>query len=164
MKTTLVLAMLLLAAAGASAQPYKWVDKNGRVQYGDMPPPGASATPLRTPSGRAAPPASEEPKDEAKDQAKDETKKQPLTAAEQEAEFRKRRDEAEQQRQKQAKAAEEVAARKQNCVVAQNQLRTMESGQRIARTNAQGERYFLEDAQIAQETAKARQAVQDWCT
>ncbi|HEX2197458.1 MAG TPA: DUF4124 domain-containing protein [Burkholderiales bacterium] len=165
MKTALVLATLLLAAAGASAQPYKWVDKNGRVQYGDMPPPGASATPLRAPSGRAAPPpASEESKQEGNDEAKDETKRQPLTAAEQEAEFRKRRDEAEQQRQKQAKAAEELAARKQNCTVAQNQLRTMESGQRIARTNAQGERYFLEDGQIAQETAKARQAVQDWCS
>jgi hypothetical protein len=39
----------------------------------------------------------------------------------------------------------------------------MESGQRIARTDARGERYFLEDAQVAQEAAKARQAVQQWC-
>jgi hypothetical protein len=157
MKRTLVLAVLLAAAAGASAQQYKWVDKNGRVQYGDMPPPGVQAAPLRAPSGRAAPPPA------ATEEAKDQAKKGPLTPAEQEAEFRKRRDETEQQRQKQAKAADEAAARKENCAVAQNQLRTMESGQRIARTDARGERYFLEDAQVAQEAAKARQAVQQWC-
>ncbi|HEX6322029.1 MAG TPA: DUF4124 domain-containing protein [Burkholderiales bacterium] len=161
MKRTLVLAVLLAAAAGASAQQYKWVDRNGRIQYGDMPPPGVQAMPLRTPSGRAAPPPAAT--DEAKDKPKSEAKRGPLTPAQQEAEFRKRRDEAEKQRLKQAQAAEEAAARKENCAVARNQLRTMESGQRIARTDARGERYFLEDAQIAQEAAKARQAVQQWC-
>jgi transcriptional regulator with AAA-type ATPase domain len=42
-------------------------------------------------------------------------------------------------------------------------LRTLESGQRIARTDAKGERSFLDEAQVAQEAAKARQAVQQWC-
>ena len=161
MKRTLVLAALLAAAAGASAQQYKWVDRNGRIQYGDMPPPGVQAMPLRAPSGRAAPPPAAT--GEAKDEPKSEAKKGPLTPAEQEAEFRKRSDEAEKQRLKQAQAAEESAARKENCAVARNQLRTMESGQRIARTDGRGERYFLEDAQVAQEAAKARQAVQQWC-
>jgi hypothetical protein len=156
MKRTLLLMALLLAAAGASAQQYKWVDRNGRVQYGDTPPPGASATPLRRPSGSAAPaaPAAE---------AKAAPKKGPLTPAEQEAEFRKRQEEGAQERQKQAKASEQAAAKKENCAIARNQLQTMESGQRIARTDAKGERYFLEEAQIAQEAARARQAVQQWC-
>ena len=153
MKRTFVLVALLLAAAGASAQQYKWVDRNGRVQYGDTPPPGANAPPLRTPTGRAAPAPA----------AKAEARKGPLTPAEQEAEFRKRREQSEQERQKQAKAAEEASARKENCALAQNQLRTMESGQRIARTDAQGERYYLEDAEIAKEAARARQRVQEWC-
>jgi hypothetical protein len=30
----------LLAASAASAQQYKWVDQNGKVQYGDRPPTG----------------------------------------------------------------------------------------------------------------------------
>ncbi len=157
MKRTLLLLGLLLAAAGASAQQYKWVDRNGRVQYGDVPPAGVNATPVRAPTGRSAPyPA-------AASEGKADAKKGPLTPKEQEAEFRKRRDEAEKDRQKQAQAAEESAAKKENCSSAQNQLRTLESGQRIARTDAKGERYFLDDAQIAQETAKARQAVQQWC-
>ena len=37
---TLLLMALLLAAAGASAQQYKWVDRNGVVHYGDRPPDG----------------------------------------------------------------------------------------------------------------------------
>ncbi|MGH8669737.1 MAG: DUF4124 domain-containing protein [Burkholderiales bacterium] len=156
MKRTILLMALLLAAAGASAQQYKWVDRNGRVQYGDTPPPGVSATPLRRPSGTAAP-ASAAP------DAKAAPKSGALTPAEQEAEFRKRQEEGEKARQKQAKASEEAAAKKENCAVARSQLQTMESGQRIARTDAKGERYFLEDAQIAQEAARARQAVQQWC-
>jgi hypothetical protein len=31
------------------------------------------------------------------------------------------------------------------------------------RTDAKGERYYLDDAQIAQELSKARQDVQQWC-
>ena len=41
-------------------------------------------------------------------------------------------------------------------------MRTLETG-RVARTDAQGERYFLDDDQLAQEIAKARQDVRDWC-
>lgn len=164
MKRTLVLAALLLVAAAASAQQYKWVDRNGRTQYGDVPPAGVRATALRGPSTppRPAVPAPAEKAGEKADE-KAEVKKGPLTPAEQEAAFRKRREEAEKERQKQAQAQEQSAAKKQNCAIAQNQLRTMESGQRIARTDANGERYFLEDRQIAQEAARARQAVQQWC-
>ena len=152
---TLLLFALFLAAAGASAQTYKWVDRNGRMQYGDTPLPGVNATALRGPSSG--------PATEPEPQVKLEAKKGPLTPAEQEAQFRKRKEEAEKSRQKQAQAAEEAAAKKENCALAQNQVRTLESGQRIARTDAKGERYFLDDAQVAQEAAKARQAVQQWC-
>lgn len=39
--------MLLLAAASAQAQVYRWVDASGRVHYSnDAPPPGAKATKL----------------------------------------------------------------------------------------------------------------------
>lgn len=154
MKRTSLLVALLVAATGALAQPYKWVDKNGRVQYGDTPPPGVNASTVRTPTGRAAPPAA------APEAA---PKKGPLTPAEQEGDFRKRQQEAEKDRLKSAQAAQEAQAKKENCALAQNQVRTLESGQRIARTDAKGERYFLEDGQVAQELAKARQAVQQWC-
>jgi hypothetical protein len=54
-------------------------------------------------------------------------------------------------------------AKRENCERAQESLRTLESGQRISRVDAKGERYFLEDAQIQQEAARARQLVQQNC-
>jgi hypothetical protein len=56
-----------------------------------------------------------------------------------------------------------VQEKRQNCTRAQDALRTLESGQRVSRTDSKGERYFLDDAQAAQETARARQSVQEWC-
>ena len=46
----LVAALLMACPAGtqAASQVYRWVDKQGRVHYGDRPPPGAAAGTIRT--------------------------------------------------------------------------------------------------------------------
>jgi hypothetical protein len=75
----------------------------------------------------------------------------------------KRQEDAQKEREMQAKAEQDAQIKRENCVRAQEYLRTMESGQRISRTDSKGERYYLDDAQIAQETAKARESVQQWC-
>jgi len=155
MKRALVFAAACAFAAAAMAQQYKWTDKNGRVQYGAAPPPGVKATPLRPP-----PPA---PAAAAKPAEPNAARKGPLTPAEREAEFRKRQQEAAKEREKLAQEQQAAEAAKENCARAQDALRTLQSGERVARTDAKGERYFLEDAQIAQETARAQQAVQQWC-
>jgi hypothetical protein len=95
-----------------------------------------------------------------KDDAK--AAKKPLTAAEQDAAFRKRQQEAEKERDKQSKADGAAAAKRENCARAQSYVRTLETG-RVASSDSQGERYFLDDNQLAQENAKARQEVRDWC-
>jgi hypothetical protein len=151
-------ALLLIASlvfSGAALAQYKWLDKNGKPQYGDAPPPGVNATPLRAPTA---------PRPQPEAAAKDDLKKAPLTTSEKEAEFRKRQQAAEKDRQKQAQAQEEAAAKKDDCARAQEYLRTLESGQRISRTDAKGERYFLEDAQMQQETARARQMAKQSCS
>jgi hypothetical protein len=149
MKRTLLLAAALMVAGAVSAQQYKWTDKNGRVQYGDAPPPGVKATPLRPPPGPASqPPAAAKGR---------------LAPSEQEAQFRKRQQELSKEREKLEKAAAEADAKKENCARAQADLRMLEAGGRIARTDSKGERYYLDDAQIAQETGKARDIVKQWC-
>ena len=50
---------LLLAAATAQAQQYRWIDKNGRVQYTDAPPPAGAKDVRRTEAPGAAAPAAE---------------------------------------------------------------------------------------------------------
>ncbi|MGH8703832.1 MAG: DUF4124 domain-containing protein [Burkholderiales bacterium] len=54
MTKALVLLVALALAGAAQAQQYKWVDKDGKVRYGDTPPPGVKATALKPPPGPAA--------------------------------------------------------------------------------------------------------------
>jgi hypothetical protein len=151
MKKALLFVLCIGFAASATAQQYKWVDQDGKVRYGDTPPPGVSATRLKPPpSGPSAPAPSPEAKKDGK----------PLSP---EAAFRKRQEDAEKEREKQTKADQDVQAKRENCARAQDALRTLETGQRVARTDSKGERYFLDDAQTAQELARARQSVQEWC-
>ena len=49
--------LLLCLAAGAGAQVYKWVDENGRTQYGAHPPPAAKTQQVRIERSHAANPA-----------------------------------------------------------------------------------------------------------
>ena len=150
------LAALVFALAGvAHAQQFKWIDQDGKVRYGDTPPPGVKATPLRGSSASAAPAPSA-------GAAKD-AKKGPLTPAEQEQEYRKRQSEAQKASAKAEQEQREKAAKQENCERSKDSLRMLESGTRIARTDAKGERYYLDEAQIAQEVAKARQSMQQSC-
>src|SRR6185436_7157805 len=57
MRKLLLLAVLLAFSAGAAAQTYKWVDKDGKVRYGDTPPPDAKVQRLKPPPGPAEAPA-----------------------------------------------------------------------------------------------------------
>jgi hypothetical protein len=151
MNKALLIILGIAFAAAASAQQYKWVDKDGKVRYGDVPPPGVKATPLRAPPPRAAAAAPAAKKDAAG---------KALTP---EQAFRKRQEDAEKDREKQAKADQAAQEKRENCTRSQDALRTLESGQRISRTDSKGERYFLDDSQVAQEMAKARQNAQQWC-
>ena len=159
MRKALIL-VATLAFAGSAAAQYKWVDQNGRIQYGDTPPSGGRISTVRPPSARPET-AGDEARDESK---KDEAKKDraPATVAEKEADFRKRAMDAEKEREKQAQARKEADRKRENCARARENVRVLESG-RVTRVDAKGERYFLDDAQLAQETVKARQDIQDWC-
>ena len=150
MKKALLIIASIGFAATALAQQYKWVDENGRVRYGDVPPPGVKATPLRPPPPGVSSQAPAAKKDGDR----------PLSP---EAAFRKRQEDAAKERDKQSKADQEAQQKRENCLRAQDALRTLETGQRVARTDAKGERYYLADALVAQETARARQSVREWC-
>jgi hypothetical protein len=141
MKKAILFAVACAFAAGATAQQYKWTNKNGRVEYGDAPPPGVKATPLRPPP--PAPPAPAKQAD-------------PNAAAKKAEQSAKDGDQL-------AKDQQAAEAKKENCARAQDYLRTLQSGQRISGVDPKGERYYLDEAQVAQETAKAQQGVQQWC-
>ena len=141
MKRLLVLLALGALAGTAYAQQYKWVDQNGRTQYGDTPPPGVKATPLRPPpAGAPAPAAAQKPAGKAP------------SAADKDAELKK-----------QAAAAQDAEAKKTNCANAQASMQTLETG-RVRRIDPKtGEFVYLEDADIAQAKERARKSIAEWC-
>ena len=149
------LAMLLLVAGSAGAQMYKWVDSDGKVRYGDTPPPGAKTSPVKAPQSAAA---TQAPAPGAKD-----AKKGPLTAAEQDMAFRKRQADAGKNAEKAEADLRAQAERSEACERTRQYLRTLESGQRITRTGPSGERYYLDEGQVAQEIAKEQQIQQANC-
>jgi hypothetical protein len=153
--TRLILSVVAaLATAAAQAQVYKCIDARGGIVYSQYP---CSADSKPTAFGRKVPsePDSAEPADEAK---KDSVPK--LTP---EQAFRKRQ----QDRQNAEKEADQkLAAAKQkeeNCRNAREQLAQYDLGGRISRIDAQGERYYPDEAQIEQTRANARAAVAQSC-
>ena len=157
MRKILLFAVFCVAAGSAQAQIKCW-NENGKRVCGDAPPAGAKVTTLNAPSGGAAPAPAAAAKGDAKAASKG-----PLTPAEQEQEYRKRQAEQAKAAEKSAQAQRDAAAKQDNCNRARDALNQLQGGQRIARTDANGERYFLDDNQIAAEAAKARQVAQEAC-
>ncbi len=131
---------------------YVWTDDKGVKQFSDMPPPASvpQSRILKQPSGRmpaAAAPASAEAE-------AGRAPKAPLTTAESNADFMKRR--AEQAEKDKKAAAEAQAARDKasNCEKARSYQRALDSGLRIARTDKNGEREFMSDEQRSREHAR----------
>ncbi|HEY1127978.1 MAG TPA: DUF4124 domain-containing protein [Roseateles sp.] len=160
-----VLALLCLAVAGAAQAQWKWRDAKGNVQYSDMPPPAGTpekdilqrpgnARPLIivTPPGTQASAASAP-----KPAASMPTKAELETAARQ----KKEQDgEAARQKEEERRVA---AQRRDNCARAQSNLRDLQSGTRLTRTNEKGERVFMDEAQIAGEIGRARDVITSEC-
>jgi len=151
MKRTLLFILAMGIATGVAAQQFRWVDKDGRVQYGDTPPPGVKATRLKPPPPGTAPAPSAA------------AKKDGEKALSPDAAFRKRQQEREAAEKKSAQASADADMKRQNCESAQAQVRSIQSGQRISTVDKTGERVYLDDAQVAGELARAREAVTANC-
>jgi hypothetical protein len=153
----LVLAACLSTPAFAQ---WKWRDKSGHVTVSDLPPPRdiADKDVLQRPSDMVRkPPAAAQPASAPASGAENKMRVDP------ELEARRKRAEQDQGAQRRQEAQRDDAARAENCRRAQAQLRSLESGMRLARVNDKGEREILDDKQRAEETRVAREAVAANC-
>jgi hypothetical protein len=159
------LLVCLLLAAPAAAQ-WAWRDENGRLVFSDRPPPaGVKADSIvRQPGAQTAPPPAPNVSGDAKAEVKGETKTAPKTIADREMEFRKRQQERAEAEKKQAEEQAQAARKAQECERARGYLRSLEEGHRIARTDAQGNREVLDDAQRAAEIRRMRDVVARTCS
>jgi len=149
----------LLIASPAEAQ-WKWRDGKGQVHISDIPPPRdipdkdvmqRPEVVTRKPVVAAAPASAASATVAGKAQV--------------DPELEEKRRRAEQEQAAKAKAEEQkiAAVRKENCQRAREQVATLDSGQRIARIKADGEREILDDEQRARESRRAREAIASDC-
>jgi hypothetical protein len=166
-----IVALLVLLAASVTALPaeaqWKWRDKNGHVQYSDLPPPSGTADQdilarpsptLRraTPSTVATAPPTASAAASAVQLARS-----PVDA---ELEAKRKKAEADAAAKLKADQDRNSALRAENCTRAKAQLTTLESGIRLAQTNAKtGEREFLDDKQRADEVRRTRDVIAADC-
>lgn len=175
----LALLATTLAPPAAQAQ-WTWRDKSGQVNASDRPPPrdvldkdilsrpnaSANANARRSTPAATAPAASGAALGAAvgaaPGAAQGSAASEP-TALEKEVQARKRI--ADQEQASKAKAEEDrsAAARAENCRSARSHLASLETGQRIARTNDKGEREVLDDAGRATELRRAREVIASDC-
>jgi len=149
MKTLFALSLLTIFALNARAELNKWVDENGVVHYSDTRPAGINADTVRnvTSKDTAAAPAQDAPKN----------------YVEREAELKQSLQEKQAANDKLAKEKAIQEERQRNCINAQESLRTLESGTRLSAYDANGERYYLDDAAREQRLRDAREAIQVNC-
>ena len=149
MKLALLLTGALLAAP-ASAQVYKCVDASGKTVYSQSPcPPGQSAKVLsRKPAAVPDAPA---------------TKGGAKPAANPEQEYRKRQKEREEADKKAGEQSAEAKRMQEQCQRARESVAQYEMGGRFSGMNEKGERYFMDENQIAQAKARAQALVTESC-
>jgi hypothetical protein len=146
MKRIALAAATLLAAFAAQAQIYQWQDENNKTVISDRPPlgkvKGERQIEAEAPAAAGA---------------------NGKTLADREMDFRKRQKEAREGAEEAEKERRVAAQKKEHCDEARRSLQMLESGERVAMRDSRGERYFLDDAQRAQEIVKLRQDVQANC-
>ena len=164
-----------VVVAGFTSTPseaqWAWKDGNGRLVYSDRPPPSdvKPASIVRQPTQQMLPNPlvgsvddASKPSDAKSPDAKG-APNAPKTIAERDMEFRKRQQERVESDRKVAEEQKKSAAKTAECERARGYMKTLEDGVRITKTDAAGNREFLDDAQRAAEADRTRKIIQSTC-
>jgi hypothetical protein len=150
MKRLLLFVALIAWSGMASAVVYKWVDAQGKTQYGDRPPDGVhaevveilgsrpSSAPSRASTAAPAPSASAAAARPAGEAGKDE--------------------------QAREQVAQDVAqTRDKQCAEAQERYKKLIEGRRLYKEGSNGERQYLTSDQIDTERVNAKRDIDETC-
>lgn len=157
----LAASLVLLAFASAAWAQYIWTDERGVKQFSDQPPPASipKARILKQPGGSTI---SSSPADTAAPVAAgNAAAKAPLSTAERNADFMKRRAEQAEKDKKAAVEAQTASDKSKNCENARKYQTALASGQRMATTDQSGERVFLSDEQRNREMQETNRILAD---
>lgn len=158
-----VACLLAIAAVGAHAQSlWKWRDASGQMHIGDTPPPPGTPAKniISSPSAAAHAPAAS---------SASTTTSTATAASAPESDLDKKKkaadkDKADKDKADRAAADQKNAAiRNDNCTRATNEIAGLQAGNRIAVTNAKGEREYLDDAGRAAEIRRTQDIAASNC-
>jgi hypothetical protein len=170
----LVLGCVVALPLSASAQ-WQWLDKNGKKVFSDQapppdvpeknilrrvgPPPKSRARPRtrtwmrRRPKARRRPPP----------QPPSRTQLPKPTGVDKDLEEKTKKAEAEKKEKEAAEAAKLAKAKADNCALARQGKATVDSGIRIAKVNAKGEREIMDDSARASEQKRIQSVIDSDC-
>ena len=156
------LLLIALWLPGPAMAQYQWRDAQGRMVFSDQPPPASID---RSQVLRAPDPAREAAAREANAKPPATTTERPAQSyADQEMAFRKRQMEQQEAAQKLAGERAKAQERKVACDGNRDAIRTLESGMRVSRVGADGERTFLSDAERNERLRAARRNLSTGCS
>ena len=173
-RSTITIAIVLAGFISTPSEAqWAWKDANGRTVYSDRPPPPdiKAGSIVRQPNTQtlANPAPASGPLDDAGKPADGKTPdaksapNAPKTVAEREMEFRKRQQERAESEKKAAEEQTKSAAKTAECDRARGYMKSLEDGIRITKTDASGNREFLDDSQRAAEMDRTRKIIQSTC-
>lgn len=158
---------LSLAVVGQCQAQYVWLDEKGVKQFSDQPPP-SNVPKNRIIKGVGVKPTAKVVIDDASASgeasaasASAHAASAPMTTAERNADYNKRRQEQAEKDKKQAEEAANNLAKRKNCEQLRDYQRSLDSGVRISNFDAAGNRGVMNDEQRAQATRENKQALAD---
>lgn len=166
MKTSsaLLLAALLAAFAVNATAQWQWIDRDGRKVFSDQAPPPdiPERNILRQPGGRAR---AAEPAPAASAASAAPAPVAPLRPASRDGVLEERKKQADAEAEAKRKAEEEKyqKTRADNCARARQAKASLDSGMRIARINAAGERVFMDEQARAAEERRIQDIIRGEC-
>ncbi len=153
MRQMLMSCALLLVAGAAAGQVMECVDAKGARTIAQFCPPGTVKENKLTKGGTGPGPATGST-----------TTAPPKSLAERDADFKKRALERQEAEKKGDKEKADTREAERSCLDARGQLRALQDGQRISRTDPKtGERIVLDDKDRPNEIAGAQKSVDQWC-
>jgi hypothetical protein len=156
-QTAVALALALgLGATSAHAQ-YIWLNEQGVKQFSDMPPPASVPKNriLKSPSGERPAASADTPAPAAGAKSNDKDRG-PMTTAELEADYKKRKMAQAKDEKKAADEQQAAADKAKNCESTRAYARTLESGDRVTKMDKNGEKTYVNDEQRARDLQEAK--------
>ena len=149
MKRVLLCAVLIAWSGMASAVVYKWVDAQGKIQYGDRPPDGVHAEVVEMPGShsRTGPAPVPDAKPAGTLQSSNAAPANPATQADAEK----------------AVADDVSQARDKQCADAQDRYKKLIEGRKLYKAGPDGERQYLSSEEIDSERVNAKRDADAIC-